>query len=305
MIIVRLTGGLGNQMFQYAFGNALAIKRGVQLKLDVSLLGENEEVSGLVVRHFDLDVFPLSAEFVTPKEIEDFNGKSNPTVIDRVKFRLNKTLGRFPLIIQDGHRYDESQILGIGKEACIAGRWQSELYFKGFESAVREDFSFATFTPNSYSSKVAEEIEKGVSVAVHVRRGDYTTHPVYAKAIGTLDKQYYLDAISYMRNKLSDTLKFFFISDDIEWCKNTFASTQGAVFVEQEKGRMGYFSDLWLLSRCKHSIISNSTFSWWGAWLGEKKDSIVIAPGNWAKDPSYRPQNIIPERWVKLRNSLD
>ena len=137
-------------MFQYAFGKALALKYGVELKLDISLLGENKSIANLVIRHFDLDAFNLQEDFATRQEMENYNGKNNPRVIDRIIYRLNKMLGKYPLIIQHNHDYDIKQISGVGKNACIIGRWQNELYFKEVEFEIRKAFSFSRFIPNNY-----------------------------------------------------------------------------------------------------------------------------------------------------------
>ncbi len=101
------------------------------------------------------------------------------------------------------------------------------------------------------------------------------------------------------------SITYFIISDDITWCKKVFANLPNAVFVEQEKTKNGYASDMWLLSLCDHVVISNSTFAWWGAYLGEKQDSIICAPEMWAKKKSFIPDNIVPERWVKVTNTFE
>ena len=300
-------GGLGNQMFQYAFGKSLALKHGVELKLDISLLGDDGTAENPVVRYFDLDVFNLKDAFATQQEIEKFNSKSNPDIIDRLKHRVNKIVGKYPLVLQKNHEYNVRQINSIGRNACIVGRWQSEDFFLEHAPEIRKVFSFDHFNPNEYTSEIVSQMKRGIAVSVHVRRGDYMTHPVYSKGLGCLDKQYYSDAVSLLNEKLSGKgkLNYYFISDDMDWCKANFREVEGAVFVEQEKNKTGYLSDFWLLTHCKHSIISNSTFSWWGAWLGEKQDSIIIAPGNWAKDSKFIPQNMIPERWKRLKNTFE
>jgi len=302
MILVRLMGGLGNQMFQYAFGKALALEFGVQLKLDISLLGEDELVENHVVRNYDLDVFNLQEEFATTNEIEKFNGKKNANILDKLLFRLNRISGKYPLVLQQDHEYDLKQISSIGSNACIVGRWQSEDYFKKHAAEIRNAFSFHQFVPNEYSRMIAEQMSKTIAVSVHIRRGDYVTHPVYSQGLGCLDKQYYLDAISLLNKKMPDNnkLKFYFISDDINWCKANFSEVDNAVFVAQEKDRNGYFSDLWLLTQCKHAVISNSTFAWWGAYLIKGADKLVIAPKRWGIADGFCPPRIIPKEWIEI-----
>lgn len=307
MILVRFTGGLGNQMFQYAFAKSIALKNNTQLKFDDSLLGGNENVKDLVVRHFDLDVFQLSEEWASIDEIAKFNGYANPSLLQKIQYKLARIIQKYPLVIQKGHEYNTSQIASIGQQACVIGRWQSESFFKEHTSAIKKAFDFSNFKPNIYSLEVAEQMKNNISVSVQVRRGDYVTHPKYSRQIGALNKQYYLDAIQLLTSKLpmNTPITFYFISDDINWCKENFNFMQNAFFVAQEKSKNGYISDMWLLTQTQHAIISNSTFSWWGAWIGESKESKIIAPKNWLREQNPTANQFVPTRWITIENQFE
>ena len=309
MILVRLMGGLGNQMFQYAYAKHISLFNNVPLKLDVSLLGNDDKLKDRVVRNFDLDLFSIQEKetFATVKEIEKFNGKESPSFIDRVIFKLKKLYQKENLLLQEGNKQKEHYLNLKTKSLCVVGRWQSESFFSDNVDEIKKLFSFDKFVSNSYSLDVSEKMGSQTTIVIHVRRKDYITHPDYSKTLGGLDQQYYRDAIDFMETKLSmdSSKKYFFISDDINWCKENFKDLKNVFFVEQEKDKLGFFSDLWLLSKGDHSIISNSTFAWWGAWLGEKENSTVVAPLNWTRYKEYSPDNIVPDRWVTLANNFE
>ena len=304
MILVRLMGGLGNQMFQYAFGKSMAIRLDVELKLDLSLLGIHPNVKDQVVRQYDLDIFDLKDRVATEKEVAGFNGATDPSFADRVKYKMGKLMGSYPLVIQNDHVFDEEQIASVRNEACLVGRWQSESYWKDNRAALKKIFTLSKFPPSAVSLEVIKKTEGYIRIFVHVRRGDYVTHPVYSKTLGSLDVDYYFNAIDYMSRSISGELRFIFVSDDITWCRKHFSSVRHTFFVDQEAGKSGYASDLWMMTQCQHAIISNSTFSWWGAWMAEGKDSLIIAPETWARDIRFCPPRIIPERWKKMTNKF-
>lgn len=305
MIIVRFTGGLGNQMFQYAFAKSIALKRNTPLKIDLSLLSDNSKNQELILRTFDLDFFNISDEIASKKEINKFNGAENPNLFEKIIFKINRLKGN-KQFIQNNHDYDRKSIDSITENTCIIGRWQSEDFFNSHRVEIKKIFNFSSFTPNKLSLKTAQEMKSVISVGVHVRRGDYVSDLVYAKQIGALDKEYFENSMKLIVSKLKkdEKIRFYFISDDIDWCKNEFKDHKNIRFVTQEKTKNGYLSDFWLLSQCKHLIISNSTFSWWAAWLGED-ENIIIAPKNWNRNTKNSPLNIIPKRWLKFDNGFE
>ncbi len=306
MILVRLTGGLGNQLFQYALGFALAKKNKVSLQIDVSLLGDKpNNKANTVIRNLDIDVFPISAVYARSNLVEKFNGKEKPNILDKFVFKIRKTIGRYPLTIQNSHTFIDFSDAKY-QRLCIVGRWQSEDYFKDFAHEIKKEFSWSKFTVNEYSTELLAKNKEFTLISVQVRRGDYITHPEYSKTIGGLTFDYYKKAIEKIKSLLQNDKKYRFliVSDDIKWCENNFEHKEDIIFVHQEKSKIGYVSDLWLLTQCQHAIISNSTFSWWGAWLGENENSIIISPKNWTRQVEHSP-NIVPDRWIQMDNEFE
>lgn len=308
MILVRLTGGLGNQMFQYALGLALSKEHGQGLFYDTSLLGKHDlNKKKAVIRNFDLDIFPISAQKPTIREVWKFNGKPQPNIFARLIYKYRQSAGKYLLIVQNKHQKIEFEKKAVKNNLCIVGRWQSEDYFKKHKDFILKEFAWSKFTPNNYSQNLINQFRNNTLISIQVRRGDYINHPEYSVSIGGLTSNYYIEAMTKMKSFFDETvkLKFLVISDDIEWCELNFAISDDIIFVKQEKSKVGYVSDLWLLTQCQHSIISNSTFAWWGAWLAEKKHSRVIAPLQWTRDRKNQPPNIIPQRWIQINNEFE
>lgn len=309
MILVRLQGGLGNQMFQYAFGKSLALKNKTDLYLDLSLLGEkNQEFNknSEHIRYFDLDVFKLPDQISTNKISERFNGKTKPNLLERIKFKFSKFWDKKNLYVQDRHKFEPEKYLNFKGDLCVVGRFQSEKFFKENTTEIKRLFCLDNFQPTTVSLDLLNRFEEVTKVAIHVRRKDYVTDPLYSRTLGALDMSYYYQAVEEMKNLVSDkSIVFFVISDDILFCKKNFGMIENVVFVDQERSKVGFLSDFWLLTKCDHWIISNSTFAWWGSWIGEKETSIVLAPKNWTRDKGSEPTDIVPDHWIKIENKFE
>lgn len=307
MILVRLMGGLGNQMFQYAFAKAVSLDRGVELALDASLLdAEQARAAGDTVRDYEMHVFGLPDRIASVGEVVAFNGATNPTLFQRIQHRMRKSTGRYPLVLQNGHDFDEQQIQQIGNSACLVGRWQSERYFASHADEIRRLFGWHAFKPNAYSLRLAEDVDADRDVVVQVRRGDQVTHPVYRVNAGAYTAEFYHRAMDFHRQAAGQQCgRFFIVSDDIPWCRDLFGSRPDVVLVEQENSKIGNMSDLWLMTRFRHFVISNSTFGWWGAWLGERTGSRVVAPETWGRKETNRPPFLIPDRWCRMRSDFE
>lgn len=244
MIISKISGGLGNQMFQYAAGKALALKLKTNLKLDIS--GYAEDKFG---RHYSLDIFNIQATLATP--------------LDCLIGRLFRTY--------------------------INGYWQNEKYFKNYEKQVRKDFTFRKKVQN----KFIEKIKSSNSVGVHVRRADYVNISRIRDAVGVCGVPYYKRAINFMAGKVRNPVFFIFSEQDgLKWAREKL-NVRDAFMVDGKD-----YEDLFLMSLCKHNIVANSSFSWWGAWLNKNPEKIVIAPDPWFTNEPEK--DIIPSSWVKV-----
>lgn len=293
MIIVKLMGGLGNQMFQYAIGRRLAMLNDVPLKADLSFL--MAEGLSHTKRHFELDVFELKITIVTSDELQKF------TTIQKssVKSRFQKYAGfLFPYftVSEPYHQYDP-RILQSPKNSLLIGFWQTEKYFLPIEEAIRKDFVFKNPLDklNSDLSKIIIGCE---AVSLHVRRGDYANNKETHSFHGECSVGYYLKAIETMRQKFPE-MQLFVFSDDSDWARKNIVTDVPVTYIENNSGNSNYI-DMQLMSMCKHNIIANSSFSWWGAWLNNNPVKIVIAPGKWFNDPSVNTKDVIPAGWIKL-----
>lgn len=297
MILVRLMGGLGNQMFQYAFGKMLAIKNSTDLQLDLSLLGKVNDGGKIIAREFDLDIFDIPFQFANQKEIESFNGYPDGSVLKRLWFKFSKLWSGKKLVLQENHHFLPNYLL-LKDNTCVVGRWQSAIYFDAIESEIRKAFVVknAFRLHSSYSERISNSAS---SIAIHVRRGDYVSNDFYKEHIGALDENYYKQAYDWMCSRISEP-RFFIFSQDLEWCKSQLGFVKDAVFVSNESSKKGVAEDLHLLMSCKHHIISNSTFSWWGAYLSSNTEKIVVAPKIWANHKDFVPEFILPDEWIQL-----
>jgi len=195
----------------------------------------------------------------------------------------------------------------LPKDLYLSGYWQSERYFKNIENLIQSDFT-TTAEPNQENKTLMEEMSRVNAVSLHIRKGDYLSNNKYKDFFGGLDISYYKNAIDHIQQKVSSP-KFYIFSDNIEWCRSEFNNLQNTLFIDHNLGNQSYM-DLVLMSKCKHNIIANSTFSWWGAWLNKNSDKIVIVPNNWFqtnfnkksvyKSKHYDTKDLIPEQWLKL-----
>lgn len=295
MIIVKLWGGMCNQMFQYAFGYALAKKHQDMLCFDVDFYDNQPSYVGkrnLIGQH----QYPLIENIPTKKRpfLVRFIENKYLSHIIRYNFGCNFKVGKLNIIIERLHKHYEKIPYKKDVDNFYDGYWQSADYFKGFEDEIRK-----LFTPTKEIDLEVKEWRRKVNsnccVAVHIRRGDYL-NAINKGIKNTVDDNgYYLQAIEIMQQKFKHPT-FCFFSDDIEWCKNTFGSMlPTAVFVNRKDKNSALF-DLFAIAQCEHGIMSQSTFSWWGNWLRKHNhDSIVIYP-----EGDYSEKFITADNWIEL-----
>ena len=184
----------------------------------------------------------------------------------------------------------------VSPNAYLMGYWQSEKYFQFIEAIIRADFVFKQAMSNS-NQLIANQIEQSNAVSLHVRRGDYANNPLTAATHGLCSMDYYMQAIQHIGECVYEP-NFFIFSDDIVWVKENLKINFPCFYVDGNYGEESY-NDMRLMSLCKHHIIANSSFSWWGAWLNQYAGKIVIAPNKWfAHDTDVK--DLLPESWVKL-----
>ena len=291
MIIVHLIGGLGNQMFQYALGRSLAYKNNTELKLDVIDL--NKKVKQGTQRHYALNVFKIQENFVDEKEVKELKGGR-----DGIFFGVMQKIGFFKknnYIIEPKFSFNP-EVLKVGKNAYLQGYWQSEKYFKDIRDVICQEFTLK----DEYSiedNEIVKEIKNYNTVSLHIRRGDYIADAKINKFHGCCSLGYYNRAVEYIAKKVKNPV-FYIFSDDIEWVKENLKINFPTKYVSD--GILKDYEELILMSYCKHNIIANSSFSWWGAWLNDNPEKIVITPNQWFADKSIDTSDVIPENWKRL-----
>jgi hypothetical protein len=290
MVVVKLMGGLGNQMFQYAFGRDLATRLNKQLVLDLDFLLDRSHKDNFVYRDFDLDLFDLDNYLL-------FDEKR------REKFFKKSFFNKPPFFYKEkSFNYQDYSTVLFSKKIYLDGYWQSFKYFKNIENQLRKEFKFKIpLTQEQFI--LQEEIQSKKSVCINFRRTDFVTIKTSIHTHGVPTMVYYENALNYLKDKVGNDIELYVFSDDIEWCKQNFHTTFPTFFVGHEKYKGERFSSyLQLIKSCKHFIIPNSTFGWWGAWMGEYKDKVVITPENWFADNNLQSQtqDLRPESWICL-----
>lgn len=290
-------GGLGNQMFQYAFGRRMAIINNTQLVLDCSLLLDKSQPHELVThRDFELDIFNLQEyRWATKEEIFDYNGNPKAFKVKKIIRKIRNTFYPKRLVIQQLNEFNETY-LSIKEDVCFVGRWQSELYFKDISEQIKKDFSI-TVHFNEQIKLYANKIQMCNAVCLHVRRGDLITSVVYSSTIGVINIDYYNVAINYIKQQINNPV-FFVFSDDIDWCKKNVILQDQTYYMDDTTSGKKAEGHLFLMKQCKHFIISNSTYAWWGAWLSDYNQKIVVYPANWYKDEEYNNKKMCPSSWI-------
>lgn len=289
MVIVHLDGGLGNQMFQYAFGKMISEKYSHLIKLDVSALFE--------YRKYELYIFGITAEIATKSDLLFFD-RRNLSIVQKLVFRLRNLFFKIVYLYENEGQMNMNLPPNLSTHTFIKGHWQSEIYFKEIEGIIRKDFTFPALNGES-NINIWYSIEGSNSVSVHIRRGDYLL-PQNNAVHGLLPLSYYREAIQYLEAKIDNPV-FYVFSDDPEWVKvNLHAEVDIHYVTGNENDRS--FVDMQLMSSCKHNIIANSSFSWWGAWLNNHTNKIVVAPKKWFADPVKNAlhKNLVPQEWIKF-----
>ena len=300
MIVVKLFGGLGNQLFQYAFGKKISLKTNQKLYLEMEYGFKNDPYR----RSYNLSPFSIQENLL----------KNDPISIDLDHLSIDKKhwqgkiknyligLKRhdWHLIREKNLEYDDS-IEVKTKHAYLDGYWQSENYFKDVRDEIIQDIQLKAPLQNE-NAKISKKMSEVTSVSLHIRRthGIEMAGKIHHKIHGGLDLDYYQRAIEMIASK-HPNLELFVFSDDIKWAKENFKSNFPTEFMSQNDDAHNYL-DLILMSHCKHQIIANSTFSWWGAWLNQNPEKVVIAPNMWFVDQEMNAQtkDLIPTEWLRI-----
>lgn len=287
MKLVTLSGGLGNQMFQYAFYLSL------KMHDEKVYLYKNKILSNADHNGYELERLFRVEEVYRGKWITNLLVKKG--IGNIMKHIL------FPVKVRERRIHDFS-IYGdwINRTPCygvhLVGYWQSERYFEGVLDAVRNSFTFDKQMFNERTKSCFEKMCSENAVSLHVRRGDY----LLAENVRTLgnicDKRYYQRAVGIINKKVNNPV-FYVFSDDIKWTIENVPLPENTIFVDWNRGQDSW-QDMFLMSSCKHNIIANSSFSWWGAWLNSNENKLVIAPALWIRNTPA--PDVAPRSWVRI-----
>lgn len=287
-LTVYCVGGLGNQLFQFIAGYVLAKKNKMNLRINIERFNSYD-------RQFELDKFPEIYKLNIPivNNYKTYNLIKILGIYKLINFFLDKNIKKFersPFIFNEDLLKKK-----IVNNFSITGFFQSEKYFLNYKKIVLKLLRFPK-AKNKLIQNYLNLIKNRNSVAIHIRRGDYLNDPKVRNFHGILGESYYKKSIRHIKKNVKNPF-FFIFSDDINLIKKKFLffNKKNYIFIDTKSS----ISDMYLMSNCKHFIIANSTFSWWGAWLSKNKRKIVCAPKKWVKLKTPTP-DILPKSWVEI-----
>lgn len=292
MVIVKLLGGLGNQMFQFATGRSVAHRLGSELLLDVSSFDHYD------LRRYELDDWMIDARVATAAELSRAGVVSgSPTSFQRIGRLLG--FGRPAHTFREASFAYDPRILEVTDPVYLDGYFQSERYFTDVAEHLRKEFVLREPTDEKNVAMQAVIREAGASsVSLHIRRGDYVTNAHTAQYHGVCSLDYYRAAVDHLAEGIGGG-HYFVFSDDLEWVRDNLKLTQPMTLVDVNGPDKGAW-DMALMMACRHHIIANSSFSWWGAWLNPHPDKIVIAPKLWFRGATHDTSDLVPAAWIRL-----
>lgn len=290
-VVARIEGGLGNQLFQYAAARSLADRLGCDLVLDLRGLTQNGD------RPFQLDLYRIRADIADPDLLAALP-EPRASRAGRMRSALAQAapfLCTFPVFWPRSFAYDP-RFERISRPVYLVGYWQSERYFAWNRASLLHDIQLREPLPASYLlDKILRSIN---SVALHVRRGDYVSNAAAAQFHGLCDMDYYRQAIQALRSAHPD-IEVYVFSDEPDWARVHLQLGVPTHVVDAHTADQGHL-DMELMRNCRHHVIANSSFSWWGAWRCERGGQKVYAPRRWFADARVDTSDVVPSRWICL-----
>lgn len=290
MIVICLSGGLGNQLFQYAFGRVLSLKNKNELYFYDGLL--NKKKSFLTYREYKLHHFRINIKLANKKDLEIFEKKSILSIIKNIAGKSDYK------IYQDFKIGFKKELLKITEDIFLEGYFQSPKYFDSIRNLLLSEIQIKEKEMlNKKENEFINMINNSVSVSIHIRRGDYFNNKATNKMHGVCTIDYYNNAINYIQNLFNKNCTLYIFSDDVNWVKQNFKIEIEHFYASDYILNKDYL-ELLCISYCQHQIISNSSFSWWGAWLNKNPNKIVICPEFWYRDYPTKSIDLIPKNWL-------
>lgn len=303
MIVVRIIGGLGNQLFQYSFARALSIKFNKRLIIDTSLFNyyqskeEQSELYKTSTRDYQLKYFNISSKLLNKyfqHIILQYTKENSGNSL--INYAIENFLN-FQVITPE--KFSLSKI-NQTKNIILDGYWQNQGIIEDYKNELMREIKRKEALPSKYS-EIIKEIISTNAVAVHIRRGDYIDNPIMKQKFVECKKDYYQSSMYLINNRIEDP-NYFVFSDAIDWAKKNLSVADNVNFVEIDGIAYEHLS---LMSQCKHQIIANSTFSWWAAWLNPNSSKLVLYPKNWYYDKALNDSVVrIPSDWIEIENKI-
>lgn len=290
MIVVKLSGGFGNQLFQYAAGLSLSKHNNVDLKVDISTLNAPDTVTG-TIRKADILYLINPPTIASEAEIIRYKSQSHHKKLAEKLLPFYKRQ-----VYKEASNKFDKMFFSAGANKYLLGNRQSEKYFKPYENHIKNNIILSGEIVFPLI-KFSETLKEQNSVSIHIRRGDYLT-PVAMEWLGLLPISYYKNSINTILAKIPNAV-FYIFSDDIDWVKNNLIIENEHHFVSNNISKTA-MEDFFLMSCCRHNIIANSTFSWWAAWLNDYEEKTIIAPKRWYNMDKLNNSDLIPANWIKL-----
>lgn len=291
MIIVKVLGGLGNQMFQFACGYALAQSNGTTLKLDIT------GFDNYPLRNYELDKFNVRANYASVNEIKRIKYRPMSFVEKVIRKLVKKSLTLSMHYHKEQHFHFDLNLFKTEKNIYLDGYWQSEKYFARYRDDLLQIFTLKAKL-HEQTELYKKMIEEREAVSLHIRRGDYVSNAYTNSVHGICSLEYYENTVKMIIDRVKNP-HFYIFSDDLAWAKEHLIFINDITFIELDKDALDH-EELYLMSQCKYNIIANSSFSWWGAWLNQNAQKIVIAPKKWFNDNTINTGDLIPESWFRL-----
>lgn len=288
MYIVWFAGGLGNQLFQYSFYKFLE-KKEKEVFADLNWFKRNNIHNGYELQK----IFKIELKKAMEEDILSLKGK-----IEGVSRKINRRIGlyKFKTYKTERKKYNLDNEILYYDNLYLEGYWQSISYIVPIENELRKKFIFKPFIDDK-NKKLVKDLEKNNSVSIHIRRGDYIKKRRHRKLYNNIcDLKYYKNAINIIRKKINNPV-FYIFTNDMDWVKENIKG-ENFNYVDWNRGDNS-FRDMQLMSLCKHNIIANSTFSWWGAWINNNKNKIVISPKKMI-NKKIDFSNAFPNDWKKI-----
>jgi hypothetical protein len=288
-VTVMLRGGLANQMFQYALGLAMTETASRQLYVDTT------DLDGDAKRDYALGVCnPPPQRVSSAGRFATGAARSTPLWHLFGRRWLAMVPGGPRIVREHGQAFDR-RVLSLPGSMILDGYWQSEEYFYQLRPLIERTFDWSSIATSSVAESLLESIETPQSVAVHVRRGDYVREAATNAFHGVCEADYYSRAAKLVGEHVTDA-HYFIFSDDIDWAEQHLVLPGKRTVVRHDRNPAPHV-DMWLMSRCRHAIIANSSYSWWAAWLTERPGKCIVAPRLWFRDMAMQSITPVPSRW--------